>query len=347
MKSTPEVSSLSANWHSRAQAVISFAELAAPVREDDISPFSVEGIENPEMELEARVSALLDETEKAITDDPQAAALPLLLGDLEVANALFTASQEPDEVFIEMGSDGGPVTFDAARVNVAILADAATGVVDAPPRPLPAALTDKFDELQRTGGDEIIALVQSPTVQSVTLGGLDGIAAIAGPKVKRAFQVVRGALPWLQKQAVRLTEWVLNRLRSLVPEDFRDKFDELVEQLKEKLGDGIRELVGDVLGRWLGRLAATEAWQSLTPERSAELEPQIDDTLKGHLARIGYVKIARENVDKLSIVTAPLAAANLVPHVRIVLSVAVFGVFGFIVFQIHDGFHDLKALARP
>ena len=341
-----DIAAATESWRARAESLISFAELTAPAPEDDFSLFSAARIEDPEAELEARVSALLEESDNAVPDDAGASGLPLLLGDLEVASVLLTASQEPDLMDAAMGLEGGAVRFDEARVRLAILTDAANGVVETPARQLPESVGGKFDELQNAGGSEIVELAKSPTVQAAAIGGVKALVVVTGPQVAQSFEAVKRAVSWIRRQAVRIIQWVIEKLRSLVPEAFRERFDDLVEKTKEKLVDGIPGLVGDVLGALLGRPAATDAWRSITDERSAELEPRLDDTVKGQLTRIGYITTARTTVDRFSIVAESISAVDVVPHVRIAVFAVVGGVLGFVGYQVFDGFRRLEELAR-
>lgn len=345
MGDTGNVAASTESWRLGAESVIAFAEIAAPAEEGEFGPFSAEGIDDPIAELDARIDRLLTAADIAVDAAGELGGIDILLGNLEVTNVLLTASQEPS-VFSEMGVDGASVSFDEARVQVAVLKNSADGVIEPTPRNLPASVEGKLDELQDAGGTELVELATSPTVHAAVLGGVKGIAVVAADKVKKAFDAVESALSWLKKAAVRVVEWVVNKLRKMLPDGFQSKFDELVETVKDKLVDGAPGIVGDLLGKLLGRRGAEEAWKALSADRVLELEPSLDETTMTHLTRIGFITRGREAVDKFDIVVTALRGTNVFPQVQIAALALVAAVFGFVGFQVFDGFRDLERLAE-
>ncbi|MBT2551267.1 hypothetical protein [Arthrobacter sp. ISL-65] len=346
MRDADKVAAATESWRLGAESVIGFAEMAAPVDEGEFAPFSAGGIDDSVGELEARIDRLLTAADVSVDAAGELGGIDILLGNLEVANVLLTASQEPSSVFSEMGVDGGSVSFDEARVHVAVLKSSADGVVEPTPRELPDSVRGKFDELQVAGGTELVELAKSPTVHAVVVGGAKGIAVVAAGKVKEAFHAVESALSWLKKAAVRVIEWVVTKLRKMLPDRFQSKFDELVETVKDKLVDGAPGTVGTLLGALLGRRGAEKAWGALSADRLLELEPSLDKTTMNQLTRIGFITRGRKAVDKFDIVVSALADTNVIPQVKIAALALVAAVIGFVGFQVWDGFHDLERLAE-
>ncbi|TFC83302.1 hypothetical protein E3T23_02735 [Cryobacterium cheniae] len=346
MENTDNVVAATESWRLSAENVIAFAEIAAPVGEGEFAPFSAEGIDDPDGELDARIDRLLSEADIAVDAAGDRGGIDILLGNLEVTSVLLTASQEPSVVFTEMGVDDGSISFDEARVQVAVLKGAADGVIEPTPRKLPDSVHGKFDELQNAGGTELVELAKSPTVHAAVVGGWRGIAAVVAEKANEAFEAVKSALSWLKRAAVRIVEWVVNKLRKMMPHSFQTKFDKLVETIPDKLADGAPGIVGELLGALLGRPGVVDAWGALSADQVVELESRLDETTKSQLTRIGFITKGRKTVDKFSIVVAVLDGTVVAPQVKIAALALIVAVVGFVGFQVWDGFHDLERLAR-
>ncbi|WP_372593845.1 hypothetical protein [Actinotalea sp.] len=342
-------------WRASAERLLELAETAGPLSDEEFRGFTVDGHAGPEA-VEDEVDRLLAEsdhslevlaaerveTNRPVEGDPQ--AVSLLLANLEMSGALLTASRPPAEFFVTMGVDGSSaVSFDETRVRLADLHDAVLGTPPAPPAPLPDGLTAKLDGLQDAGAEEIVELATSPTVWAALGGFVGGVAEVGGPVVREAIDLVKGAVKWLQRGAVKIIAWVINKLKQLVPESAREKIDELVAEIKEKLAAGSTAVVAGILGQRLGRPAVEKAWRDAAQSGTGDAETRLATVTDGHLARIGRVSSARTAADSFSVVIgAALAAA--VPAVSIVVGALALAVFAFVGYEVWDGFNDIEAL---
>lgn len=338
------------SWRNSVEKVLEFAEAAAPQPESEYNTLSFDEGGNTEAVLDARVEQMLADTGAAVDEyeDPSA-MIALLLGNLEVSQVLLSASQEPDDVFAELGLQGGAlVRYEEARIQIGALQDAALGRPEIVPTPLPASLTEKLDELQKLGADELVGIATSTIVWAAVQGVANASAGLAEQYLAPLAEIVKQALSWLKRAAVRVIEWVINKLRDLLPDGWSDKLDELFDEVKGKLNGAASGVVGLVLANTLGRNSTETAWGNLTPERSTQLEPELDESTKDHLVRIGYVTTARTAADKFEVIIVPAlaAAVNVLPALNAVIAALIISVLGFVGYQVFDGYRDIREIAQ-
>jgi len=234
--------------------------------------------------------------------------------------------------------------FDDTRVRLAELHSAILGTPAAPPAPLPDGLTAKLDGLQDAGAGEIVELAKSPTIWAALGGFVGGVAEVGGPVVREALDLVKSAVQWLQRGAVKIIGWVIDKLKAMVPESAREKIDDLVAAVRKKLAEGAAAAVGDIIGERLGRPDVEKAWQDAAAQSgTADAEKQLATVTDGHLARIGRVSSARTTADTFSVIIGGVLTAA-APAVTIVVGALALAVFAFVGYEVWDGFNDIEAL---
>lgn len=254
----------------------------------------------------------------------------------------MVSSQDQAEAFSTLGTDAaGGVSLAGPSRALDEFQAAVTGT-DAPaPVPLPQELTDKLETLETEGAKELIALGEDAVLQQVVGHAVTSLADLGGERVKQAFVWVKEKVNFVRRAAVRILEWVVDKFKSLVPKEHRDKVDKAVKFVTEKLRDGAVTLAGDLLGMLLGRPGAEEAWQGKDPTAA---KAGLETVISGHIKRIGYVSTGRKAVaGAAAVVEAVLSIAA--AHVQIVLGALAAVLAGFVCWQVWDGFNDIERLA--
>jgi hypothetical protein len=250
-------------WLEAADSLLQVAEAAAPLPADEVGSLSLAG-ESPgpeggmlplDDEIDRRVDVYIEKAEvtigEATSDESVAAGLPALLGTLELANTLMAASQDPDEAFDALGLEGGGAASLTTQRQVldefkeALLGRSVTGNVE-----LPAKLKERMETLEAKGADELLDLGKTAVMQKVVGELATGAINAAGNSVKEAFEWAKKKAKWLRKAAVRLLKWTLEKLRSLIPEKYRESYDDKVKEISEKIKEGAHDALANALGFW-------------------------------------------------------------------------------------------------
>lgn len=309
--------------------------------------FGTLGEEDPLMQaLDDAIAGYKHETEQLLCMDGADASSPqsmALLGGFQAVEVLLRSSEEPSHPAV--WADDGHLHLDAWIATLDDYVWAMTGRA-ATPEIQPVDLDATLDELAEAGAEELISLAQSRAMWDTLTEFGSGIVAFGGVVAAQAFEAVAGAVNAYRRRVLELLQWIVKRLRQLMPEDFRLLVDERLAWLKETVSGQDPARIAEVLGQVLGRSQAQEAWgdaesdgRDLTQE-----ERLLAETVAGHLGRIGFIGSGRKKMESIAgMLTAWVSLA--VPQVQIVTGAAALTVFAFILSQVHDGFDDIKRLA--
>lgn len=357
MTKEESLAELAAEWRMAADDVLDVARVAAPLAADDMaglelavaSKWSATAVPPAEV-VDHRVNALLSRSDDLLAEiGDDAGAIPVLLGALEVGNALLVSSQNQEEAFRTLGpAADGVVSMAGPALALDELRAAVVGE-DAPATvPLPPELTGKLDSLQNAGAKELIALGEEAVLQQVLGKGVTAVVSLGGEKVERAFEWVKSKVHFIRRAAVRILEWVVDKFKRLVPVALRDKVDKAIDFVVEKLKGGVEPAVGALLGELLGREGAEQAWQVAVDSGKdmTTAKSKLETVISGHTKRIGYVSTARTAVAGAGAVVEALLSIA-VPEVQIVLGALVVALAGFVCWQLWDGFNDIEGLVAP
>lgn len=345
-------------WRDSADALLRLSERAAPLTDETFR--GAFGSEDPEVEIDRKVDTFLSKSVEALVAVEAARGAPaaeltrpetidVLLSNIEVADAMLAGSEPPDDALRSPAVFGErPVRFAAARARMDEL-ESAMRVSDGDARALAgdertvvlAELTTALDDLQNAGADELLALGRDGTVVGALGAGMKTLAQLGGKKVEEAFAALKGVLTLLKRGAIRILEWVVDRLHSLVPAGAQGKIDDLIEKARGKLADGARQWFRDTIGDALGRDDVEKAWNAATDMTSARAA--LPGITQDHLTRIGYCSSARKVVGTFGGAVATVLGTA-APAVRIVVLALVLAAFAFVGYQVYDGFVDIGNL---
>ena len=349
-------------WRQAADDLLKVAEAAAPLSSDEMAGLSLGDSADPSVspplpvdeEINRRVDVLIDKSEAAINEATAgqataAAGLPALLGSLELANTLMAASKEPGEAFDALGLDGGgPATLTAQRqvldeFKEALLGHSVTGKVA-----LPDALGERMETLETKGADELLELGKTAVLHKVVGELASGLITLAGSHVKDAFEWAKEQARLLQKAAVRLLNWAVEKLRSMIPAKYRDQYDEKIKEIADKIKGGAHDTLANALGYWAGRREAERAWQDRLDAGAdvTQAEAALPEVIAGHLKRIGYVGRGRVLV---SGAVAGLRALTWFTgrQADVIVAAGVAVLMGVVWVQMVDGYNDIERLLPP
>ncbi len=210
---------------------------------------------------------------------------------------------------------------------------------------LPPELVGKLDTLQKAGADEMVALASSDVLLGALATGVAGLASVGGNAVSNAVKAVSSSLSWLKEKAVKLLAWLVERLRTALPQQFQETFDEYLGAIKEKIAERANEVLARLLGQALGRKSCEQAWrhaQDKGRDLSAATE-KLDETVVDELAWIARIGQARVQVDAIAGKIVPWLG-GLVPQVQLLVGAAALIVVGAVAYQVDEGFDQIKGL---
>lgn len=346
-------------WRDASDDLLRVARAAAPLPADDLSGLSLDADSAPvdqvlpvEDELERRVDALIEASEAAISDVTSggghlADGLPVLLGALEVSNTLLQAGEDPDAVFAAYGVDaGGGLSLAAPRAALNEFQEALLGRAPVGSVPLPSELEERLEKLESTGAEELLELAQTAVLTKAVGDLATGAVNLLGSNVREAFDWLKNQLNLLRKAAVRVLKWAVSKFRDLVPESYRDDYDERVKDIAQAMEDGALDALGNTVGFFAGRREAEKRWLEELGRPGADLTDEkaaLADVINGHLKRIGYVSRGRVVVSG-SVTVVRRVAGLTGPQAEIAVAAAVAALIGFVWFQLVDGYNDIEGL---
>lgn len=370
MTTTPEPLTAAVSlWRNAADQVLEIAEAAVPLSEDQFATMSFDGPAGggdrevapmpAEDAVNARVDAYLGHSDSVLDQiaatskagQPSSVleeSIPVLLAGIELSQALMAASQDRDESVRTLGvsDDDGPVRLSGSRAVLDEFGAAALGQAPAVIE-LPKELVAKFEALEDAGGKEVWEIGKDATLLAALKYGVDKAVSKGSEDVQKAFEAAKKALHWLKDAAVRIVEWVVNKMRNLLPEQFRKTFDDKVKDIKDKISEGAEDLLGDVLGKIWGRDSAEEAWGTAlqTKVDLTDAESRLPTVISGQITRIGYVSRTRKGVKTVSsILTSIAAGLGLGLDIQIILAALALVLVGVVCAQLWDGFNDIEDL---
>lgn len=351
MHASENLTAAGRRWRTAADALLTEAEHLGPL---EVGVFGELGTDD-ETEAGAHrvdeyVDTLLHEGDlvfaelagpAASSSDTRFQATSLLVGTLAIGDALSMADPSPTSVFGELGVEAAQRPgFEAVRSAVA-QADAIITV--------PASLDECLDEIESSGAAETWSLVTGTAGKlagGALVAGLDGVLSGAAAA---AFDTVVGQLSrWrdaLKRGVVRIAAWVVEKMKSLLPDALADKVDALVATVQERLEAGAGDLGGQLYGRLLGRSRAEEAWAQAAANGAdlGEAEGALAGVTSSHTGRVAWVTKGRQLIDNYdAVVAGALAAAG--PSVKLGYAALVAAVLGFVALQVWDGFGDIADL---
>lgn len=323
-------------WRLAGERVLELGAALGPTSEDEFGGLA-------ESRDAGEFDQALEEFKRSI-DDVLAGREPTralsLVGSLAVVDDLMARSAADD--FGGLSADRG----DAASAVLAdyehlMTADASSRDVE----PLPEEFGAKLDALQEAGADELVALGTSEIVVGAFTGAVTGLAQIGGAAMQQAFDAIGQAVNVFRAKVIGFLKWLVERLRSWLPESFRETFDEKLDDVKEWIQGRAGDAVAELLGRALGRRACEQAWEDARDKKLdlSDALAKLDDTVEGELGIISGIGSAREKLDGIaSHVVAWVGAA--VPQVRLVVGLAAAVVVAVVMYQVDEGFDQIGAL---
>lgn len=267
-----------------------------------------------------------------------------LLGGLEVVDALLSISEPAQHAEVRSGAVG--VDLFAWNAALAVHVEEMTGRSWASVA-VPATLDTKLSALERTGAEELAALARNDTVWLSLMRFGSGDDVFGGMVVERAFEAVAGALEPFQQRVMTLLQWIIERLRGLMPDDFRQLLDAKLVWVKEALQRQAPERVGEVIGQLLGRDRAELAWRTaLESGRSPTTAgPVLDAAVAEHLVLIEHIGNGHRSVQSIAERLTGWVAPG-VPQVKIVVGATAMIQLALVMFQVFESFEHVEKLAR-
>lgn len=340
-------------WREASEDLLRVAQAAAPLPADDLSALSVDdGAASVEDEIERRVDAFIEASEVAIGDVSAdsghlAAGIPVLLGALEVGNTLLQTGEDSAAVFAAYGvDDDGRLSLAAPRTALDEFKEALLGRAPVGSVPLPTELEERLEKLESTGAEELLELAQTAVLTKAVGDLATGAANLLGSNVREAFDWLKNQLNLLRRAAVRVLKWAVSKFRDLVPESYRDDYDQRVKDIAQAMEDGALDALGNTVGFLAGRREAEKRWLEELGRPGADLtdaKVALPDVINGHLQRIGYVARGRVVVSG-SVAVVRRVAGLTGPQAELVVAAAVAALIGFVWFQLVDGYNDIEGL---
>jgi len=365
METTQSLRDATRGWRSATEVLLATAEIAAPLEPEAFSVQMVESGESTrdaEGRIDAQFDALLESSQTLVNElndhvegdsDARSRLTSLLLGNLETSDTLLLSTQPPADVFSDLAVEPTEtVEFSATRSRLDAFEAGIVGVpmIAGAQLAVPVFLDTKLDELQTTAGTEVCQLATSAVFSIGGTALLDGVGGVLQGSAAAAFDAIRQALTGIvnaiKRGVVKLTNWVVDQLRNLVPAAFRPRLDQAIAHAKEAVNGGIPNVISEALGTVLGRNDVDAAWTTAA-DNGTDLsgrEGDLNGIVASHVARIGWVSTGRKYISRFQSVVG--AAVNLAgPTVQIAVGAVVISVFAFLFVQEWDGFNDLEALA--
>jgi len=329
------------SWKAASEHLLSLGRAAALLSDEDFGTKAAEGLGTPE-QLDQAIDAFKDQTEMVLSSTGGTSRLLSLVGGIGLVHEMLAASMTGDV-------KGMPVAKDHTTENASPTPDewVIAMASPSPATPLPDELDKKLDALQGAGADELIALAGSQTMWAALAGFAGGIEAVGGAATRAAFEFVAGAVGWFRKKFVDLLQWILERFMELVPEPLRAIVDEQLDKIREVVAAKIPAAVAELIGYLLDRQSCETAWRK-AQEAEKDLtaaKANLDQTVADELTRIGYVATGREKIDAIAAqITVWIGLAA--PQVKIVVGAAALVVVVFVLYQVDEGFDQVKALVE-
>lgn len=338
-------------WQEAADRLLARAEHIGPLDPGPFGELSAEdGREAQAAGIDAAVEELLTRGEDAwltlgaATDGPldgsfQAASL--LSATLAIADSLLLADTPGEGAFAGLSVDEErTAAFDQTRAIVA-----AAGVVIAAPE----SLGTNLDALATAGATESFAVLTGSVGKlagGALVSGLDGVLRGAAAVAYAALREhLSGWWAALKRGVVWLTEWVVDKVKSLLPESLAGKLDDLIASIQTKIEEGAVGVATDLYGRLLGRGSVEAAWHDAA-KAGRDLtgaEKQIPEMVTAHTARIGWITTGRTVVERYdALVSAAVGVAPAAAQLGFAALVA--AVLAFVALQVWSGFNALEAL---
>lgn len=359
-------------WSASADTLLRVAQAAAPLQPDDLQSLSLQvpevvGAEEgtgtatgPTRHVTAetfnsQVEEFIDSSEAVIhsvmleaptREDGASRAVAVLIGNMEVAQVLMVAGDEPDAAVASFGvTETSMMDLAASR---SVLDELRATLFGEPPpgTPLPTALGEGLEKLEVAGAKEMGELLQDALMRAALGGAVSGLEVLdRSGTLKKAFDGVRKHLHAIREAAVRLTQWALERLYRLVPEKFRKQFDEKLEDLKKGLLDEVGDVLTNTVGFVFGRRDVEFAWQKAIDDGvdMTNLLPRVGSIIDAHTHRIGQISRLRTAATTVAaLITAVAAAAA--AHVQVIIGALALLVLAVVGYQMWDGFNDVQSL---
>lgn len=351
MYTSTTLASAAAQWQAAADRLLTEAERVGPL---DPGPFGELGADAERTADAERIDASVEDvlagaestwrTLEAAADgslEGSFQAASLLSTTLALADSLLLADTTDEGAFAGLSVDEGrAVSFTETRAIVA-----ATASVVA----TPDSLAKNLDDMQAAGATESFAVLSGSVGElagGALVSGLDGVLKGAAAAAYAALKDrLSGWWAALKRGVVQLTEWVVEKVKSLLPEALAEKLDELVETIQKKIDEGVADIATDLYGRLLGRGGVEAAWQEAAGSGRdlTEAEGRLPTTVAAHTARIGWVTTGRKVVEKYdALVSAAVGVAPAAAQLGFAALVA--AVLGFVALQVWSGFHAIEAL---
>lgn len=364
METSPELRNAAERWRAAADQLIATAERAGPLEPDVFGDALFEEDASAEALLREQVRTLLATSDEIVNaagdfaetdEDARARAAAVLFGNLEVSGALLTTTDAPDVVFGELGLEpSDTLQLIEARTTVAEFESVIVGTpgVAGAQVTLPTSLTEKLEDLETKGADEAIALSKASATAvagSALVSGLNGVLRGSAAAAFNALQDALGGIRnMIKRGVVRIANWIVDRIRKLLPAPFQSKLDVAIDAVKDKVAAGVPRVVGDAVGAVLGRGECEDAWREAVGAGRdlSKAESALATATDPHVKRLGWVTKARGHVEKFDGKIMQTVVATLPPPAQLAFFALVAAVFAFAFLQVWDGFNDVEALVR-
>lgn len=350
MYSSSALTSATAAWTAAADSLLDEAQRIAPLRKGRLLiEESDEANEAQAARIEQQVEAMLAEGDRVwselegglSTSDGRFQAGSFLMGTLALGDSLQAADPAPDDTMEPIDARLIQVdTFANARMLVSHTSAVLT---------TPDALETNLEQIETCGANESWKLLSGAAGKlagGALVSGLEGI--LSGAAAAAFSELKKLVTRWwevLKKAALRIMEWVIEKVKKLLPDALGDKVDKLVEQMQEWLTNSAGAAATDAYGRLLGRGDTEAAWEKARASGKdlTEAESNLAGIVEAHTGRIGWVTKGRTLVERYdSIVAGVVGAAP--DLVKVGFAALVAACLGFVAIQVSDGFNDIEAL---
>ncbi|GAA1185169.1 hypothetical protein GCM10009584_28970 [Ornithinimicrobium humiphilum] len=339
--STQAIRTATAEWRASAEALLSEAELIAPLTE---GAFGELATDSEGEEVAARIQ---DRTDDVLADADRALAELDAAGDVLGSIALVTGTLAMSEALTLADQPDGFGELSVGNAQAVAFADARAALVEAEAvATLPDSLTDTLDKVQSAGATESWGVVKGSVGKLAGTALLEGLRGVLKGGAAEAFDTVIEHLKrWrdaLKRSAARIAKWVVSKVKKMLPKSAQKQLDDLMKSLQEQVEKGASSFAGDLYGKALGRGSVEAAWRTASQDRVETATKKLPTITKEHIARIAWVTKGRKAVEQFDALLAALVGVG--DAARLAFVALVVAVLAFVAWQVADAFDDVHAL---
>lgn len=351
MYTSENLTTAAQGWRTAANALLQEAERIGPLEDGVFGELGTEdeGIAAARR-IDQQVDDLLRNGDLVFTELENSAlesievryqTASLLVSALAVGDALAVAGQSPSDVFGGLASESE---------QAAVFADARAAVVEADAMiSVPTSVSESLEKIEVAGAAESWKILTGSAGKLAGGALVSGLEGILKGSAAAAFDVLKDQLNrWrdtLKRGVLRIAKWVVDKVKSFLPEPMTDKVDDLMEFLEKKIGENLSNAATDLYGSILGRREAEHAWQEAAAAGAdvRDIEDKLGAITATHTGRIAWVTKGRKIIEKYDHLASGVVGL-LPPQAKITFAALVAAILIFVAIQVWDGFNDIEAL---